>query len=950
MHFFDCAASQAAPTMHELPLTRGFFDKVHMLRDSHFRLALTALVSSVALAACSPKPPEEALASAKAYLAKNELPAAVVELKNVLAADPAQGEARFLLGRSLLQMEDPKAAALELVRARDAQVPDDQVVPALAQAWLAAGEPRKVLELERQGQPQLPEAVARWKTAVAQAHAAVGNPKLAQTALAEALAALPNHAPALNFRAQLLANSGDFAAALSALEALLVGTPKDAEAWLLKGQLLESWKKDDAAAAAAFRSALAAEPRHLPAAAALLALLLKQNDLAAARTQLEILKTVRPRHAQTQYFEARLASAQGDIKTAYEIGQRLVGLFPNDPQVLHLAGITALQHNQLEQAEQQLGKLVQLAPDFAPGRQALARAYLNAGKPERTLATLQPLLEGPSPEARTLAMAANAQLLAGDESSAEKLFQRAALLKHSGSRTELALGAFGRGDTAVGLGQLEAIASSDKSPVADLALISAKLGKGDLDGALKAIDRLAQKQPGEVQALHLKAQVLARRNDIAGARAAYNQALAIHAKFFAAIDGLAALDLRENKPEQARARLEEFLAQEPGSAAAMVALAAVAEETGKPKTEVADFLGKAVTLSPFDPVLRRRLVNYQINKADTKLALTAAQEAVRALPENLDVLDLLAAAQFASGDTAQALVSYSKRVALSPKSAEGYLGLAKAYLNANDDASADQAMRSAMGLAPDSPEVAQRAAALYVLKGRYDEALKIAQTLKARKDHAAPADELLGDIESSRQRWPAAAAAYRAAMKAQPNTGLAQRLHGALMAFDKPAAQALSAQWTREHPQDVPFLFYVGGVAAKAQDHATAERAFQQILKIHPSNALALNNLAWSTQALKKPGALALAERANALLPNLPVMMDTWAWLLAENNEVAQALRMQERVVSLAPEAPGFRLTLAKIQIKAGNKTSARQELDRLRGLGERFDGQREVTSLLATL
>jgi len=909
---------------------------------------LAAGLVCAALGGCGAKSGDEAITSAKGYLAKNDTAAAIVELKSALAAKPDLAEARFLLGRALLDRDDATGAVLELNKAREFKYPEEQVLPVLARALLNAHEPRKVIALEKSAKLTVPEGIAQLKTATTLALAAVGEGDAAEAMLAAALKASPDHAPALLLRARALTTKGDVPGALTLLDGVLAKAPSDADALALKGELLEFGTRDAAGAAAAYRAALAARPDHLQASAALLSQLLTQNDLAGARAQLEALKKVRAKHPQTLYFDARIASTEGRAKDAYEMSQRLVGMAPENPQVLQLAGIAALQQGRLVEAEHHLGKLVYLAPDYAHGRQLLARALLTAGKPERALAALAPLLEGSSADAPALALAGQARLLLGDAQAAEALLGRAAKLDHKPSRTALAVARFARGETAEGLGQLEAIASSDTGTAADMALISARLNQRDFDGALKAVERLALKQPDSLQPLHLRAQILMRRGDLAGARTSYEKALAKDATYFAAIDGLAALDLRENKPQEARARFEALLKADPRSSAAMGSLAALDEQSGKPKAEVAALLAKAVAANPGDPALRRRLVNYHLSKQDSQLALTAAREAAQALPNSPEVLEALANAQFASGDKSQALASFTKLVGMSPRSADAQLGLARAALLANDAAAAEQAIRNAIEAAPDVPGVLQRAAGLYVLSGRHDDALKLARMLQAKKTQSSLGDELLGDIESSRQAWPAAVAAYRSALKKEPGTQLAQRLFGALNASDKPAARAFALSWSREHPSDVPFLFYVGGVASQAKDFGAAEGYFQQVLKTHPDHALALNNLAWALHEQKKPGALALVERANQLLPDIPTIMDTWALLLADKGEVAKALEIQRRAVALAPDSMALRLTLAKILLKAGDKAAARTELDRLKALGERFADHKEVTALMA--
>ena len=78
--------------------------------------------------------------------------------------------------------------------------------------------------------------------------------------------------------------------------------------------------------------------------------------------------------------------------------------------------------------------------------------------------------------------------------------------------------------------------------------------------------------------------------------------------------------------------------------------------------------------------------------------------------------------------------------------------------------------------------------------------------------------------------------------------------------------------------------------------------------------------------------------------------MDTLAMLLSAKGEHAKALELQKKVVGLKPDAPVFKLNLAKIHIKAGDKASAKKLLDEMGALGDKFAGQAEVQRLLKEL
>jgi predicted Zn-dependent protease len=172
------------------------------------------------------------------------------------------------------------------------------------------------------------------------------------------------------------------------------------------------------------------------------------------------------------------------------------------------------------------------------------------------------------------------------------------------------------------------------------------------------------------------------------------------------------------------------------------------------------------------------------------------------------------------------------------------------------------------------------------------------------------------------------------------------------MSGGKPAeADAHVAQWIKSHPKDATFFEYLGERALAEQKPAEAEIRLQQANELQPDNPSVLNNLAFTTAKLGKPGALDLAERANQLSPNQPELMDTLAMILAQSKkDLPRAIEIQRRTVELQPQNAAYRLSLARMYVDAGDKVLARKELDRLAELGNRFPRQDEVEKLKAQL
>ena len=914
--------------------------------------ALSFLLVSLILAGCGDEQPAALLASAKTYLAKKDSRAAVIQLKSALQKQPDLAEARFLLGRTLLEDGDAVSGEVELHKALDLKYPQEPVLPLLVRALVQQGKAQRAIQDYGATTVTSGAATAELKTALATAYAQQGDGAKAQSALDDALRAAPDFPPALLIQARLKTAANDTDGAFALLDRIIAKDPTNVEALQLKGDLLFVVRHDGDGALQVQRQALAARPDWLPAQASILEILLARRDMAAAKTQIEQLKKVHPNHPQTRYFEARLAFLNQDYKSARELLQPAVAAAPENLQVLLLAGSTEYQAGALSQAESFASKAVQRFPDSAVARRLLAQIQIRAGEALQAQGTLQPVIAR-GEDAETLNLAAQAALQLGDATGAESYFARAAKIKPDDprSRTALALEQSAKGHPDLAFSQLEEISASDPGTVADMAIISARMRQGNFDAALRAVDSLERKQPGKPFAAHLRGQIQLARKNPAGARQSFESALSIDPLYYPAAASLATLDLADKKPDQARKRFDKLLAADAKDIRALLAVAELRSQAGASKEEVAGLLSNAIKLNPTVATPRWMLVDLNLRNKDYRAAVAAAQEGVAALPESTEMLDSLGRAELASGDSTQAISTFNKLAGMQPRSPDARMHLAEAYLAENNRAAARDSLNRALEVAPKYLPAQRGLVILELAAGQPEQALAIARTVQTERPDQGAGYLLAGDIEASRKSWDAAVGDYRAALSREASTEVAVKLYGALGQSKKAAeANAFASSWSREHPQDAAFRSYLGDLAVSKGDFARAETEYLAVLKLQPDSPIALNNVAWVTDRLKKPGATAYAERANALKPDQPAFMDTLATVLADAGQDSKALEIQKKAVSLQPDHPPFRLNLAKLYIKTGDKALAKKELEQLAKLGDKFSGQAEVGELLKTL
>jgi putative PEP-CTERM system TPR-repeat lipoprotein len=920
-------------------------------KKTRTQLALSTLLLATLLA-CSDKP-EAMLSSAKNYMAKNDPKAAVIQIKNALQANPDMPEARFMLGTALLDSGDPVGAETELRKAMDLKHPQDQVIPPLAQAMLAQGQAKKLTDELGKTDLGTPAAKANFLTTLATAYAMQSKPELAQNALGAALTAEPGYAPALILQARQKAGQNDIDGALATLEEVISKTPTSHEAWKLKGDLLRYAKNQPVEAMAAYRKAIEVKPDFMMGQVAVITLLLQQNNLTDATTQMAQLKKISPNHPQTKYLEAQLAFQKKDYLSARDLIQQVLKSASGNVQALQLAGAVELQLNALVQAENYFTKALQTAPNLALARRALAMIYLRTGQPAKAMATVTPGLTRDPVDPELLAVAGEVYLQNGDVKKAEEFFAKASQQdpKNAKKRTSLALTHMLGGQVDSAFDELQSIAASDSGITADLALISVHLRRQEFDKALAAIDALEKKQPDKPLAANLRGRTLLAKRDVPGARKSFEHALTLDPTFFPAVASLAGLDLVDKKPEDAKKRFQAVLAKDPKSGQAMLALAELAARTGAPKDEVAKLIGNAVTANPTEATPRLLLIDFYLRNKDIKLATSTAQEATAALPDNPEVLDALGRTQLAAGEFNQAITSYNKMAGMQPLSPLPHMRLADVHMANKDKEAAAQSLRKALEIKPDLQQAQRGSIMLDVDSKNIQGALTTARNMQKQAPKEAMGYVLEGDIQASQKNWGAASAAYQNGLKQVKSPELAIKLHSVLLASNKAAeAEKFAASWQKDSPKDAAFVLYLGDGAIARKDFAGAEKLYNAVIKMQANNAVAYNNLAWVTAKLGKEGAIALAEKANTLAPNQPAFMDTLAVLLSDKGDYAKAVELQNKVVALQPQNPLFKLNLAKIHIKGGKKDLAKTQLEELVKLGDKFGGQAEVAELLKGL
>ena len=547
--------------------------------------AATWVVLAAALVAGCADKPEGLVASAKEALAKRDRSTAIIQLKNALQENPDLAEARFLLGKTLLDTGDPAAAEKELRKARELKVPDAQVVPLIARALLLQNEPRKAIDEFGKVELQDPGARAELAAMLGQAYMVTGNAGTARRLFEDAQKAVPGHPSAMLGEARLDAGAGKLTEAMAVVEGVLAKSPDLVEGWQLKGDIAGIMAQPENAIVA-YRKALELRPDFLAAHTRITGILIQQGKTQEANAQVDAMKKIAPKHPQTLYLQALLAFREKNYIAAREAIQLHLRAVPDSLPGLVLDANIAFHLGAYAQAETSLLKALQQAPKERLARMILVNTYLRSRQPTKALDAVKPLLQGDGENnADVLALAGEVYMQNGNTTEAERVFAKAAALdpKDSNKRTSLALTHISTGESERGFKELEEAAAADAGIRADLALITAHTRQRKWDAALKAIDDLEKKQPDKPLPHNLRGAVYAGKGETAAARKSFERALQLEPADFAAAASLARLDLADKKPDDARKRFESVIAKDPKNTRALLALAELRAQAAEPR-------------------------------------------------------------------------------------------------------------------------------------------------------------------------------------------------------------------------------------------------------------------------------------------------------------------------------------------------------------------------------
>jgi tetratricopeptide (TPR) repeat protein len=290
--------------------------------------------------------------------------------------------------------------------------------------------------------------------------------------------------------------------------------------------------------------------------------------------------------------------------------------------------------------------------------------------------------------------------------------------------------AFKRGDMLETVQQAEAALEVDPENLrARMLRGSALLKQGNLDQAASVLGSLSRQVPDSVDVQLQLAYVSLNRRNYAEAEAAFGKILEKHPTEWKAVAGLVDVDLAQNRPEKAYARLEAELTRSHGSPAVRYLMATTALRNGKYNLAIENFRALAEqTPNSIDAQLQMANV-FQL-KGDVHNAIVTLQKAALVQPKDPRPSAMLPFLLEMENRAQEAKQVVRRTLAQRPDDPDAMNNLA--YLLAQTGDSLDEALKlahKAVAKAPNNPSYLDTLGYVYLKRDQDDEALDIFSNL-----------------------------------------------------------------------------------------------------------------------------------------------------------------------------------------------------------------------------
>ena len=888
---------------------------------------------------------------AEAYLEKGEAKAAVIQLKNALQENPANIEARLLLGRIYLQAGDGASAEKELERAKKLNAAKSDWELNLAKAYLMQQKYQEILDtISEEDGSSIDDRVSIWLIR-GDAHLGLHQIQKARDAYSTAKQLNPESQEAMLglIMAEIAENHRP--EALSSLDTLLADHPENTTALVMRGEL-NLQTRQTGLARADFDKVLDLQPKNVRALLGRAQINLIDGQMEKSRADLATLETLVPGHPKLLHLSGAIALLERDLEQADILLQKALNANPDDLQTRTLLGAANFYQGNYEAAHRHLTQVLKVQPALLPAIKLLASVQHQLKQSDAVVKLLEPALRLYPKDPQLMAMLGTAYMQVNRFEEGSELMSRAIEITPdlAAYRTQLALGLMAQGKSSEAISQLENTISLEQDFIqADVLLVLSYLNKQEFAKALEASQALEKRSPENPVGYNLTGLAYLMSGNQEQAEQRFKKALEVDPNFITAEANLARLAVQKGDLALAESHYQGALKKIPNNATALIGLADLARRRGD-HDRMHELLEQAHNGEP--KTSRPGLISAMAYLAENRplKALRMTSQLSAAFPGDPSVLTIHGKAQLAAGDTINAVTTF-RQLTYQKKSAETLqlLGNAQQAAGQQDDAreSYQQALKEKPGFIP----VLVGLYSLELGAGNHQAALTHARAIQQAMPDKPVGYEFEGTAYAVQGETAKSITLFEKAYQMQPGERLGIMLaQQYARAGDVRRGLDLLREWAVKQPDNLQIQISLGGMLLEQGLHDEAIRTYEKILQADSSQLIALNNLAWIYSNRGDGKAVELGKRAYELASTQPEIVDTYGWILVQTGDLGKGLEILKQAVELSPNNQEIVYHLGYSLHKQGSRNEAAVTLKRAIAIDEKSTLAQTARELLESM
>lgn len=911
---------------------------------------INAIIVFCLLAVAGSALADDALSSAKQYLATGKYRAALIELKNAAQASPDDAGIRLFLGKTYLELGDAVAAEKELRKAMTLDPGSKLAQLPLGKALLWQGKYADVLR-DIKVKPEYSAADKQEALRLrALAYLYTKRFELATDEINKADDLGRNAADVEIVKARIAAAQGDIDKALAIVNPVVAAHKTDTQALVLQGSLLRR-KGDYSAALTSYTTAHATAPGNISILLDKVMMLMANNRQKEAGKAIDgIDKRYRELPA-TQYVMGLFAMGQGRFADAQGNFERVVRVAPKHYPSILMLGVVNYQQKNYESARNYLETYTTAYPKNLRVQRLLGITDLRLGHADDALSAFLKIEKSGVKDGQLLALIGSSYMYKKDYAKANEYLEEAVKVAPglASIRAQVAISNLATGDSSGAIRNMRsAVDMGGDLIAADAMLVKMYMLRGKTDEAIKSANSFAKKKPGSPLPPNLLGMAYLQKRDLAKAKLYFEQALTKDPNFVPASVNIGRLYELQNKPDSARDTYLGILKQHENNLLALLSLAQLELKLRKFPSAI-DYLSRARDAHPDSIQAGLLLSGLLVHQGQPLRALEVARSIASRHPGDVGVLMNLGRTQLLAGEKFNAIATFRKVYETEPDNELVALALAESYME-NKDAGQAKKVLSGYLQKHQSLRASVMLARINLNQGDTEEALKIAREIQKAHSASPVGYRLEGDIQYANKHYRQALGLYEKSMKLFPAREVAIQVYRSRMQLNDTHAADTLVDWLKHNPADNGVRLLMAQIQQGKGDSAAAIASYEKVLETAPDEKIALNNLAWIYFEKNDPRAVDIAVRAHMAAPDDYAVLDTYGWIILHNGKLEEGYRYIKQAASKAPHVAQVQYHLAVALHMNGKDAEAKSEIERLLNSNRPFPERDSAKALLNKL